>query len=333
MNTKEQMVLMKKNTVEIIEESELEELVRSKKTPRVYCGYETSGPVHIGTAVTVQKLMDFQKAGFEVVVLLADVHTLLNRKGSEEWIRGMTEYWKHCFIAWGLDENKTEFVLGSDFQFRKEYVTDILDLSLKITVNRATRTMTDIARDLEHAHVSQIIYPIMQALDIKHLNIDVACAGLEQRRIHMMARETLEELGFKKPICVHTPLLVSLQGPESKMSSSKPETVITIHEDSKSIEKKIMDAYCPPKEAEGNPVLQIFEYLIFSKLNEIVIERDKKYGGALKFDSYKELEKAYKEGLHPLDLKKACAKYLNEVLASVREYFKDKGDVLNRLNK
>jgi tyrosyl-tRNA synthetase len=323
--------LVKRNTLEIIEEKELVDLLKKGK-PKVYCGYETSGQVHIGTMVTVQKLLDFQEAGFYVTVLLADLHTLLNCKGSEDWINGMLEYWKHAFISLGINPKKTRFVRGSEFQLEKEYIHDVLSLGTNITVNRATRSMQEIARELEHARVSQILYPLMQVADIKHLGADVAYGGIEQRKIHMLAREELEKIGYKKPVCVHTPLIVSLGGPGMKMSSSKPETIIAIHEDPKSIEQKIRNAYCPAGEAENNPILQIFQFFIFAKKEKVTIERPEKFGGDLEFKEYAEMEKAFVEKkLHPLDLKNACARYLIEYLKPVRDYFEKHAEVLKVL--
>jgi tyrosyl-tRNA synthetase len=147
----------------------------------------------------------------------------------------------------------------------------------------------------------------------------------------MLAREEMEKIGYKKPICIHTPLIVSLGGPETKMSSSKPETVISIHEDPKSIEAKIKKAFCPAGDTENNPILDIFRFFIFAKNDKIVIERPEKFGGDLEYNSYEELEKAFKGGLHPMDLKNACAKYLIEFLKPVREYFKKKPQILKVL--
>ena len=322
--------LILRNVIEVIEESELDELVKGGKGS-VYCGYETSGAVHIGTMVTVQKLIEFQKAGLEVIVLFADIHTLLNRKGEETWIKKMVEYWRHSFIALGLDPKKTRFVLGSDFQMKPEYVHDILSMGTSITVNRATRSMQQVARDPDNAHVSQLLYPIMQAADIKHLGMDICYGGIEQRKIHMLAREELEKVGYKKPICIHTPLIVSLGGPETKMSSSKPETIISINEDPKSIEEKIKKAYCPAGDATNNPILDIFKFFIFSKVDKVVLERPEKFGGNLEFNSYGELERAFKDGLHPMDLKSGAIKYLTDYLKPVRDYFSDKQDILKVL--
>ena len=78
--------LIKRNLTEVVTEEELDNLLKEKKQPVTYCGYETSGPVHIGTMVAINKQIDFQNAGLKVKVLFADVHTHLNKKGTEDWI-------------------------------------------------------------------------------------------------------------------------------------------------------------------------------------------------------------------------------------------------------
>lgn len=307
--------LIKRNTEEIITEEELNLLLKEKK-PTTYCGYEVSGPVHIGTMVAVLKQIDFQNSGLMVKALLADVHTYLNRKGNEKFIEEMVEYWRNCLIAIGLKD--AEFIRGIEFQFDRDYIHDVLNLGLLTTLNRALRSMQDIARDIEHAHVSQMIYPLMQIADIKALNIDIAHGGMEQRKIHMLARETLPAIGYKKPVCIHTPLICSLQGPETKMSSSKPETMIAVDEEPELIRKKINNAYCPISN-EGNPILQICKYLILPKLNKIEIRRKEKFGGDIEFNSYSDLEKEYLDKrVHPMDLKNTVAENLIEILEPVR---------------
>ncbi|MBN2013665.1 MAG: tyrosine--tRNA ligase [Candidatus Altiarchaeota archaeon] len=308
------MDLITRNTEEIITQEELKQTLGKKAV--TYCGYEVSGPVHIGTLVAISKQVDFQDAGLRVKALLADVHTYLNRKGSEKWIDDMVEYWKNSFVALGL--KKAEYVRGTDFEFEKEYVHDILSLGLLTTVSRASRSMQEIARDIEHARVSQMIYPLMQIADIKHLSVDIAHGGMEQRKIHMLAREILPEIGYRKPVCIHTPLLVSLQGPGGKMSSSKPETIIAVDEEPGQIREKIAKAYCP-LEAEGNPVLQICKYLLFPRMDSLEVKRPDKFGGDIAFESYAELEKQYLEKkLHPMDLKNSVSEALTELLEPVR---------------
>ncbi len=311
--------LIKRNIIEIIEESELEQLLKEKKHPAIYCGYETSGPVHIGTMLSINKLIDFYEAGLETKVLLADFHTWLNRKGDLEWIEHSVNYWRHCFKALGF---KGKFYLGSDFQLKKEYVKELFTLSQEISLQRALRSMQKVARDIEHAHVSQVLYPLMQTLDIKYLDLDMSYGGIEQRKIHMLAREYLPKLNYKAPVCLHSPLIVSLKGPEVKMSSSIPESMIMIHDSPEVIKERINKAYCTVEDIEGNPVLQIARYLIFPKIEKLKIERPSKFGGDIEFKSYMELETAFKnKELHPADLKSGVSSALIEILKPVRDYF------------
>ena len=68
----DRLELIKRNVQEIVTEEELEELLNKKEAPRAYVGYEPSGKIHMGHVLTVNKLIDLQKAGFKITVLLAD---------------------------------------------------------------------------------------------------------------------------------------------------------------------------------------------------------------------------------------------------------------------
>jgi tyrosyl-tRNA synthetase len=167
----------------------------------------------------------------------------------------------------------------------------------------------------------------MQAADIFELGVDIALAGMDQRRAHMLARDAAEKLGWKKPIALHTPLLVSLTGGgrmdpvEAKMSKSSPNSAVFLHDSPEEISKKLKNAFCPP-EIEGNPVIDIMRLIAFPKLGSIRIDRPTKYGGPVDFKSFDELRDAYISGkLHPQDLKKGAAESMSQILEPVRQYF------------
>ena len=319
MNAKERLELIRKNTQEIITEESLNELLKKKKQPVVYCGYEPNGPMHLGHFVTVTKLLDLQKAGFKVKILLADVHALLNRKGNEKEIKKEVENWKKTIKAIGI---KAEIVLGSDFEFNKEYQLDVMRLAQQATINRGLRSMQEIARDIENATISQLWYPLMQVADIKHLGVDVALGGMEQRKVHMIGKDMANTLEHSF-VAIHTPLITSLKGPGEKMSKSSPRSGISITETKEEIKKTIAEAYCPEKQTENNPVLQIIELIIFPRVKNFVIERPNKYGGSKKFSSYEELSASYTKGeVHPMDLKNAVADELEKIIAPIRKNYK-----------
>jgi tyrosyl-tRNA synthetase len=111
--------------------------------------------------------------------------------------------------------------------------------------------------------------------------------------------------------------MIGLTG--GKMSSSIPESRIMIDESPEDIRKKIINAYCPEKQTKENPILHICQYVLFGRINKLKIERDTKYGGDLIVKDYRELENLYASSLHPLDLKKAVAESLIQVLKPARE--------------
>ncbi len=317
MDLEKKVALVKRNAEEVVTEEELRELLETNDEPTAYVGYEPSGEIHLGHMMTVQKLMDLQQVGFRIIVLLADVHAYLNEKGDFDEIRRIAEFNKKAFIALGLEENKAKFVLGSEYQLSKDYVLDVLRMARITTLNRARRSMDEVSRRKEDPMVSQMIYPLMQALDIAHLGVDLAVGGMDQRKIHMLARENLPKLGYKAPVCLHTPILVGLDG--EKMSSSKGN-YISVRDSEEEVERKILKAYCPKGQIEDNPIIQIVRYYILPRFGRILIEREEKFGGDVEYESFEELASDFKSGrLHPLDLKKAVAKYLNKILENVRE--------------
>ncbi len=316
---KEKLELIKRNTEEIVTEEELLTLLKTKKNPVVYCGYEPNGPMHLGHFVTITKLMDLEKAGFKVKILLADIHAFLNRKGNEEEIKKEVENWRKTIKAIGF---KAEVVLGSSFQFTPEYQMDVMRLAQASTIKRGLRSMQEIARDIENATISQLLYPLMQVVDIKYLGCDMAQGGLEQRKVHMIGKDMQKTLNHNF-VALHTPLITSLKGPGEKMSKSIPGSGISVTDSYDEIKKTIKAAYCPEKIAKENPILEISRLIIFPKIDTFKIARPEKFGGNLEFSNYEELEDSFKSGnLHPLDLKNSVTEYLEQIISPIRKNWK-----------
>lgn len=322
-----------RNTVEVITEEEVRALADAPEGKRVYVGYEPSGVLHLGHMLTANKLIDLQTVGLEVVVLLADVHAYLNAKGSFEEIQRTAERMREQFLAFGLDEEATEFVLGSSFQLSEEYVLDLQALALETTLRRAERAMAEIQSG-DVPKVSHVIYPLMQALDIEYLDLDLAVGGLDQRKVHMLHREELPSIGYEARPAIHTPILADLETGVGKMSASQnpvtgePNITLSMEDDRAAIEEKVNKAYCPPTRSPGpdqegrereHPVLQLFQYHIFPRFDQVHIERPDQYGGDVTYAPYEELATALDNGnLHPADAKSALAEYLDELIAPGR---------------
>ncbi|MBE8538819.1 tyrosine--tRNA ligase [Geoglobus acetivorans] len=323
MDIEDRLSIATRNIEEVVTLDELRSLLESGDKLTAYVGYEPSGEIHLGHMMTVNKLMDLQEIGFEITVLLADVHAYLNEKGDFDEIKKVAEYNRAAFIALGLDESKARFVLGSEYQLEQDYMLDVLKMARITTINRARRSMDEVSRRKEDPMVSQMVYPLMQALDIAHLGVKVAVGGMDQRKIHMLARENLPKLGYDVPVCMHTPILVGLDG--EKMSSSKGN-YISVRDDEQTVVRKLKKAYCPERQVKDNPVMDIMRYHVFPRFERVVIERDEKFGGDLEYENFNELAEDYSKGeIHPLDVKINAARYLNMILDGARKKLKEMG--------
>ncbi len=335
MENDEKLMLIQRNTQEIIGFDELKGLVEKKKTPVVYLGTSVTGTPHIGYFVWATKLADFIKAGFKVKVLLADIHGSLD-KTPWELLEKRYEYYKLAipalFEAIGADVNKVEIVKGSEFQLKKEYMFDLLKLSTFASVHDATKAASEVVKMGESPKLSGLIYPLMQALDEEYLGVDVQYGGVDQRKILVFAREFMPKLGYKPRVEVMTPLIPGLTA-SGKMSSSEKGSKVDLLDDEQSVYDKIGSAYCEAGKVEGNGVLAFLKYVIMvhkqDKKEEFVIDRPDKFGGRLTFKNYFDIEAAYvQQKVHPMDIKKAVAKEINVLLAPIREKVKGREKLL-----
>lgn len=256
----------------------------------------------------------------------------------------------------GGDSKDLRFVLGSDlYNKNTKYWETVLDISKHVTLSRMQRSITILGRkeggDVPFAH---LVYPAMQVADIFAQQIHLAHAGLDQRKAHVIARDVALKLkssqlklgeDIVKPIAIHHHLILGLQKPPQwsirqaqdepmpegesrqefwesmKMSKSKPDSAIFIHDSEEEIWRKVRKAFCPEKEVHYNPILDWVKHLIFPRESEVFIKRESEYGGNIRFTSYEGLEKAYQLGkLYPEDLKNFVAEYLIELLRPAREH-------------
>jgi tyrosyl-tRNA synthetase len=335
METAKRVDLVTRYTQEVVTDEELQRLLETD-APSAYIGYAPTGEMHIGHFTTMRKLADFLQAGLEVTVLIADLHAHLDDEKSpfelldarsryyEEAIEGMIE-------AAGGDPADLDFVRGTEFQLDEEYTLELYRMAATTTLARSQRAASEVVRESESPTLGGLIYPLMQSLDVKALDADIAYGGIDQRGIYMLSREILPDHGGSRPVCLFAPLLSGLSG--GKMSASDAGSKVNLTDAPDAVEEKINDAYCPMGETEDNGVLEYVEFLVFPVLDErgeaFVVDRPEEYGGDLVYESYDALEADFvSEDLHPADLKAAVATYISEVIDPVRERLTDQPELL-----
>ncbi len=338
MDVKTKIDLIKKPpTEEILVEDELKQVLENNEHPQHYQGFEISGLLHLGNfIISGFKINDFIKAGIKCQAYLADWHSFINNKFGGDWEKILlaAKYYAEAFKFFCPGIN---IVVGSDlYHNNDEYWKNIMKFSKHMTLKRTLRCMTIMGRsENEKLDLSQYFYPPMQAVDVKEIGADLPHGGMDQRKAHVLAREIFPKMGWKKPVAVHHHLLMGIAEPmklqakdkleqviSSKMSKSKPWTAIFIHDSEEEIKKKLQKAWCPEKQIEMNPLLEIVEHVIFHEKKIFEIDRDSKFGGSIQFGSYEKLEKAYAKGeIHPKDLKDNVAREISNIIDPLRKHF------------
>jgi tyrosyl-tRNA synthetase len=292
--------------------------------------------MHIGHFTTMRKLADFLRAGLEVTVLIADLHAHLDdEKSPFELLDARSRYYETAIRAMidaaGADADDVEFVRGTDFELDEEYTLELYRMAAETTISRTQRAASEVVRESEAPTLGGLLYPLMQNLDVRALEADIAYGGIDQRGIYMLGRELLPDHGWKAPVCLFAPLLSGLSG--GKMSASEASTSVALTDGPEVVSEKIDGAYCPAGEVEDNGVLEYLEHLVFPVLGQndepLRVERPEEYGGDLVYADYVGLEADFVEGeLHPADLKPAAADAISTVIDPVRERLREDPELL-----
>jgi tyrosyl-tRNA synthetase len=322
MTFEQKFELVKRNTAEIIGEEELKKLLRGKKKPVAYLGTAPTGKPHVGYFLWGLKVCDLLRAGFHVKILLADLHAVLD---NTPWniIDNRYDYYAaiipEMIKALGADTKELEFVKGSEFQLKPEYMYDVLQLSSHVSVHDATKAAAEVVKMGDNPKLSGLIYPLMQACDEQYLEVDCQLGGTDQRKIMVLARENLPKIGYEARIEIMNPLLPGLIG--KKMSASDPNTKIDLLDDVETVKKKLNKA----EFIEGNPdngVMAFLEYflMVVKKDNNetLLVERPVKFGGNKEYTDFESIKKeVISKELHPMDLKLAVASEISKILSKI----------------
>jgi len=375
MEIDEKINLITRNCQEVLTEEDLKSLIKNETELTHYIGFEISGLIHLGTGLmSMGKIADFLKAGVKCKILLADFHSYLNNKLGGDWdnIRLATEgYFKQGLIAslkcFGVDENQVEFVTGKDLYTNNLiHWETFMEVGKHTTLSRNLRSISIMGKKQgTDVDMATLFYPPLQVADIFTLRVNLAHAGMDQRKAHVVARDVAKKLKVNPlknnkgeiiaPVAVHQNLIAGLTGPENlnknsglltedgknlttengdkilleeslKMSKSKPNSAVFIHDTPDEIREKVKKAYGPPKITEYNPLINWVQTLVFwgEKTGEFKISRPEKFGGDMVYTDVDKLIKDYESGeLFPLDLKNGLADWLIEKLAPARKHFEE----------
>jgi len=233
MTPEEQLALLKQNTVDIVTEGELLEKLRVSvrtTTPlRVKLGMDpTAADLHLGHAVVLGKLRQFQDLGHQAVLIVGDYTGLVGDPSGQKKARPQLSYEeieenaRTYFEQAGkiLDLDRLEIVRNGDW-FKTLTFRDVLELTSKMTVARMLER-DDFSQRYQAGDpigIHEFLYCLMQGYDSLMVRADVELGGTDQTFNLLVGRTLQRERGMAPQVALTMPLLVGTDG-EVKMSKS-----------------------------------------------------------------------------------------------------------------
>ena len=217
------------NAVDAIPREELERRLQGDEVLRVKLGIDPTAPdIHLGFAVVLKKLREFQDLGHTAVLVIGDYTARVGDPSGrsktrpilspEEIERNTATYLEQAYLI--LNRGRTEVRHNSEW-LAPLALADIIHLTRATTVARILER-DDFSKRYasgEQISLTELLYPLMQAYDSVAIDADIELGGTDQLYNLLMGRQIMEYYG-KRPQCVlTTPLLVGTDG-SMKMSKS-----------------------------------------------------------------------------------------------------------------
>ena len=229
MQPDEALSLLKQGAAQIISEAELREKLALGRPLRVKLGVDPTSPdLHLGHAIILRKLRQFQDLGHQAVLIIGDFTSMIGDPSgrsvtrpqlSREQVAANAEtYRAQAFKV--LDPARTQLVANGDW-FSKMGFEDVIRLNSMVTLQQLLQR-EDFRNRIDHAqpiHAHEIQYPIMQGWDSVMVKADVELGGTDQLFNNLVGRDLQKQEGQPQQVVLVLPLLEGLDGVK-KMSKS-----------------------------------------------------------------------------------------------------------------
>ncbi len=228
-----QLRVLQRGVAAIIPEEELREKLeksaRTGKPLRVKLGLDPTAPdIHLGFAVVLRKLRQFQEFGHIACLIIGDFTAMIGdptgrsktrpQLSREEVEANARTYQQQLYRI--LMPERTEIYFNSDWLGKMSFA-DVIQLASRATVARILER-DDFQKRLAEGKplgMHEILYPLCQGYDSVAIQSDIEMGGTDQIFNNLVGRDLQREYGQDPQIVLAMPLLIGLDG-EEKMSKS-----------------------------------------------------------------------------------------------------------------
>jgi tyrosyl-tRNA synthetase len=210
-------------------EEKLKESKKNKKPLNIKLGFDPTAPeLHLGHAVVLKKLKEFQDLDHQIIIIIGDFTALIgdptgrNKTRPPLNIEDIKANSKTYIDQLGkiLDIKKTKIVFNSKW-LEKLNLNDLIKLFSNITLNQIIQREDFSNRLKNHLPISfhELIYPIIQGYDSYEIDADIELGGTDQMFNCLVGRDIQAAFNKEKQVVCSTPILRGLDGVK-KMSKS-----------------------------------------------------------------------------------------------------------------
>jgi len=225
----EQLPILERGIVDLHSRKELEKKLSKGEPLRIKLGVDPTAPdLHLGHAVVLQKLRQFQDLGHQIVLIIGDFTAQIGDPSGrnatrpplthEEVLANAETFKEQAFLV--IERDKTEVVHNGDW-FGKMNFTDVVGLVSKVTMQQMLQREDFRKRmdDGTEVRLHEILYPVMQGWDSVEVRADVEIGGSDQLFNILVGRDFQKGEGIEPQIVMTLPLLEGTDGTR-KMSKS-----------------------------------------------------------------------------------------------------------------
>lgn len=229
MSAEEQMKVIASGAAAIVPEEAMLKKLKKGNALNIKLGVDPTAPdIHLGHAVPLRKLAQFQELGHNVILIIGDGTALIGDPSGRNSTRpqltqdqikqNAKTYIDQAFKV--LDKEKTEIRYNSEWLLKID-MKKLLELTANFTVARILERDDFHNRYTNNQPIAlhEFLYPVMQAYDSVMIKADVELGGTDQLFNLLAGRELMEKMGMEPQVCLTLPLLEGTDGVQ-KMSKS-----------------------------------------------------------------------------------------------------------------
>jgi len=241
---------------------------------KLYCGYDPSAPsLHIGHAISFNKLSQFQKLGHKVVFLIGDFTGMIGdptdktaarkKLSREEVLKNSKEYQKQgaSFLSFSGD-NSAKLMYNSEWNDKLTF-KDLIELSSNFTVQQMIQRdmFQERLKEEKPIYLHEFMYPLAQGYDSYAMDVDLEVGGNDQMFNMMRGRDLQKVLRNKEKFVMTLKLLADDSG--KKMGKSEGNAVF--------LDEKANDMFGKVMSWSDGLIINAFELCTQVPMSEIKI--------------------------------------------------------------